>query len=168
MVQAVLNQLDVWFAEPSQGPDRPKLLSKLAVLELCGWIEGEQDRQVLLAQSSTLIDEDWVKLNVIQKNFGFTYGEHFRVMMCKIFGELLVRRVEFENERAFPGSLDQLKSLLGTLWKLRCDYAHADVVANVASQKTFNAPSWAINQHRIVAKLLNQYEQSTKKVLSAL
>lgn len=165
MIQSVLKQLDSWYQEPSQGGDRPKLLSKLAVLELCGWIEGELDRQLLGAQNLGLDDEKWIRECVLDRNSGFTYGDHFRVMLTRVFGELLVRKIEMDYDQSGAGDLEQLKSILGSLWKIRCDYAHADVTANVAAQKTFQAPSWAINQHRIVSKLLLRFEQATVRAL---
>lgn len=165
MIAVTLRQLDTWFNEPSQGGDRPKLLSKLATLELCGWIEGEFDRLVLLAENNRLNDQDWVRTQVISKTSGFQYDNHWRLMLSKLVGEVFARRIESKMETDFPGDLDRLKSLLGTLWKKRCDFAHADMVANVASQQTFQAPSWALNQHRILTKLLTRYEQSMMTVL---
>lgn len=168
MVDATLRQLDTWFNEPSQGGDRPKLLSKLAILELCGWIEGEFDRLALLAESGRLNDPDWVRENVISKTSGFQYDNHWRPMLSRLVGEVFARRVEAQMEVDFPGDLDRLKSLLGTLWRIRCAFAHADMVANVAAQQTFQAPSWSLNQHRLLAKLLVRYEQSMIAILNGI
>lgn len=168
MVDATLKQLDTWFNEPSQGGDRPKLLSKLATLELCGWIEGEFDRLALLAESGRLNDPDWVRANVISKTSGFQYDNHWRPMLSRLVGEVFARRVENRMEVNYPGDLDRLKSILGTLWKIRCDFAHADMTANVAAQQTFQAPSWSLNQYRILVKLLDRYEQSMVAVLNGI
>jgi len=51
-----------------------------------------------------------------------------------------------------------MKSLLGTLWGMRCNLAHADVAANIAAQVNFYAPSWSINQYRILKKLFDSLE----------
>ena len=165
MVTATLQQLDTWFREPTQGSDRPKLLSKLAVLELCGWIEGEFDRLALVAESGRLNDADWVRSNVISKTYGFKYEDHWRPMLARIVGEVFARKIEAKMEYDFPGELEQMRSLLGTLWRIRCDFAHTDMASNIAAQQTFQAPSWASNQHRIVCKLISHYEQSMKTVL---
>ena len=61
-------------------------------------------------------------------------------------------------EVAHPTELEQLKSLLGQLWKDRCSFAHADMNTNVAAQQTFNAPSWTISQHATLKKILSRYE----------
>ncbi len=168
VVETTLKQLDVWFNEPSQGGDRPKLLSKLATLELCGWLEGEFDRLALVAEQGRLADPDWVMSNVISRTSGFLYESHWRTMLSRLVGEVFARRVEQQMEVDFPGELARLKTLLGTLWKIRCDFAHADMAANVAAQQTFQAPSWSLNQHRVLKKMLLHYEQAMLVVLAAI
>lgn len=168
MVEATLRQLDTWYNEPSQGGDRPKLLSKLATLELCGWLEGEFDRLALLVEAGRLNDTDWVKKNVISRTSGFHYEDHWRPMLSRLVGEIYARRVERKMEHDYPGDLERLKSTLGTLWMIRCNFAHADITANVASQQTFNAPSWSLNQHRVLAKMLVRYELSLVAVLAGV
>lgn len=71
-------------------------------------------------------------------------------------------------EIQFPGELEQLKGLLGNLWKKRCSFAHADMNANIAAQQTFDAPSWTLNQHRLVKRTLGHYEQVIIQVLSTV
>lgn len=168
MVDATLKQLNSWFNEPSQGGDRPKLLSKLATLELCGWLEGEFDRLALVAERGLLGDPEWVKNQVISRTSGFQYDSHWRGMLSRLVGEVFVRRIEAHMNTHWPGDLDRLKTMLGSLWKVRCDFAHADLVAHIASQQTFQAPSWSMNQHRIIKKLLSQYEQSMLAVLAGI
>lgn len=168
MVDATLQQLDSWFNEPNQDGDRPKLLSKLATLELCGWIEGEFDRLAMLAESGRLNDPDWVKKTIISKTSGFQYENHWRPMLARLVGEVFARRVESQMEAVFPGDLDRLKSLLGTLWKIRCDFAHADMTAHIAAQQTFQAPSWSLSQHKLVKALLSKYEQSMLSILNGI
>jgi hypothetical protein len=167
MADAILKQLDSWYRDPSQGGDRPKLLSKLATIELCGWIEGEFDRLINEAQKITINDSDWVKKNVVDSTYGFSYDEHFRKMLCRLFGEFLVRKIESSYENATQGNLDRLKSELGTLWKIRCSFAHADMAANIAAQQQFQAPSWSLNRYKIIRKLISEYEVCLKEVLDA-
>jgi hypothetical protein len=165
VVETTLKQLDSWYTEPTQGGYRPKLLSKLAILELCGWLEGEFDRLVLVVEQGRLADPEWVKANVISKTSGFQYDSHWRAMLSRLVGEVFARRVEKKMEAMFPGDLERLKTTLGTLWKIRCDFAHADMAAHIAAQQTFRAPSWSLNQHRTLKKLLAQYEQAMLAVL---
>ena len=155
-----------WYDEPSQGGDRSKLLSKLAVLELSGWIEGEFDRLAYHVGRICLNDSNWVMVNVIARSHGFHYMDHWRVMLTRLVGEAFARRIEGWLEENFPGDLEQLKSMLGTLWKIRCSFAHADIVSNVATQQRFDAPSWVINQHRIIKRLMEHYEKAIYVVLN--
>ena len=166
MIDQTLRLLDSWYREPTQGGDRPKLLSKLSVIELCGWLEGEFDRMIKKVDTTLLKDPAWVEKAVIDKTNGFGYAEHWVPMLQRLVGEVFVRRVEGEMDRLFPGDLEQLKSLLGTLWRIRCAFAHADINANIAAQQTFQAPSWVNNQYRTLARLLSHYENCVDSVVS--
>lgn len=153
MIDETLRQLDIWYREPSSGPLRPKLLSKLAVLELCGWIEEEFDKIVRDLDAISLNDPQWIE-SIIKKTNGFDYGDHFRPMIARILGEFSLRKIESSAGSINSSELEQLKSILGSLWRQRCSFAHADMDANIISQQTFNAPSWSVNQYKLLAKLL--------------
>lgn len=168
LIEDSLRTLVAWYDEPSRGNDRPKLLSKLALLELCGWIEETFDDLIRGIDSATINDNKWVSECVIKKTNGFTYTSHLRPMLVNLLGEILTRRVEDEMELNHNGDLDRMKSLLGTLWEKRCNLAHADVGANVASQVKFDAPSWTINQYRILKKLTSSLETSIQTVLAVI
>lgn len=168
MVASTLQALDAWFKESTTGSDRPKLLSKLAILELCGWLEVEFDRLIRLVAAGRLNDSSWVESNVIEKTSGFSYNNHWRPMLCKVVGEVFARRVELAMEVAHPTELDQLKSLLGQLWKDRCSFAHADMNTNVTAQQVFNAPSWTISQHTKLKEILGRYEATLMRVMEQI
>ena len=92
----------------------------------------------------------------------------WRQMFTRLVGEVFVRRVEAEMESNFPGDLARLKSLLGSLWKVRCDFAHADMAAHLAAQQTFQAPSWSIGQYRDLKQLLDRYETAMTTILATI
>ena len=167
-IEETLKVLDSWFKEPHQDRDRPKLLAKLALLELCGWLEGAFDEVILHANGLTLKNEDWTNKNVIKNVSGFEYAPHLRSMLTKLVGETFVLRVETQLEVASPGDLDILKSQLGTLWKKRCTFAHNDMVAHIASQVTFDAPSWTLAQYRSLAPLIGKYRGAVTNTLQNL
>lgn len=159
MVAATLKELDRWFNEPGLSLDRTNLLSKLATIELCGWLEEEFDRLIRVVAHGRISDANWVEVNVIDNTFGFVYVKHWRSMLCKVVGEVFARRVEAAMDAAHPADFQQLKTLLGQLWKDRCSFAHADLHANMANtQLTFNAPSMAISRHNQLAVILGRYE----------
>jgi hypothetical protein len=168
MIATTLATIDTWYNEPTAGPERPKLLSKLALLELCGWLETEQDRIMTALDSSCLKDPAWTQKEILDKTFGFDYGKHFRPMVVRLIGEHLTRALEQKIENKFPGDLDRLRSSTGDLWTRRCNFAHADIVANIAKQQTFAAPSWSINQYRIISKMLLRFEAEAVIITGAL
>jgi len=94
-----LRVIDVWYNEPSMGNERPKLLAKLAMLELCGWIEETFDELIRKVDKVTINDSKWVCENVIRKTSGFTYALHLRPMLVKLIGEVITRKVEEEMEK---------------------------------------------------------------------
>ncbi|MDO9052921.1 MAG: hypothetical protein Q7U37_03180 [Gallionella sp.] len=163
-----LRLLDTWYNEPSIGNDRPKLISKLALLELCGWIEVTFDELIYKVDKLTINDTDWVSENLIKKTNGFTYNLHLRPMIVKLIGEVLARRVEQLMEEKYAGELDRMKSILGSLWDKRCSFAHANMAVNIIAQTKFDAPSWSSNQHRVLKKLFEKYELSLNETLSDL
>ena len=59
-----------------------------------------------------------------------------------------------------------MKSVLGTLWKNRGLLAHTHSAAPVVQQSTIFAPSWTINQQRMLAKSIDLYETSLLKAFS--
>jgi len=158
VIENTLALIDVWYNEASTGPERPKLLSKLALLELCGWLETEQDRIMGELDNSCLGDPGWTQNEIVNKTNGFDYNKHFRPMLVKLIGEHLARKLEARVNQKYPGDLERLRSITGDLWTKRCAFAHADLTTNVAQQQTFVAPSWSINQYRIIRKMLLRFE----------
>lgn len=167
MVAATLKQLDEWYNKSSaQIGDRPQLLSKLALLELCGWIEGEFDRLILKAEGGRLRDPEWLTRDVVDKTSGFTYSNHLRRMFSNVFGELFVQRIENEMEATFPGELERFNIILKELWIRRCSFAHADFAANVAAQRVFDAPSWCRGQLATVTQLITEFDAAMTSALA--
>lgn len=169
MVASTLQQLDEWYNEPSaQAGDRPQLLSKLALLELCGWIEGEFDRLMIKAEGGRLKNQKWFEKDILERTSGFTYTNHFRRMIVGVFGELFTQRIEVEMESRFPGELERLTNILKELWLRRCSFAHADYSANVAAQKVFDAPSWTRGQLITVTELIGKFDAAVTTVVAAI
>jgi hypothetical protein len=161
MSTSISRTLDViveWYEEPSTSNERAQLLSKLAVLELCGWLEGTFDAVVLEVDRLVLADAEWVNKQVIAHVHGFDYAKHLRPMLKHLLGEVVIRRVENRLDGVAPGDLDRLKSMLGLLWKARCEFAHADLATNIATQRTFNAPSWSRAQLQALEALIAAYQ----------
>ncbi|UUM26823.1 hypothetical protein NQU59_14210 [Acinetobacter colistiniresistens] len=61
--------------------------SKLALIEYCGWLEVSID--ILIRRiMKNINDPDLVKIgeDSIKRNYGFTYDNHFRVLLIKSLG----------------------------------------------------------------------------------
>ncbi len=120
--------------------------SKLAILELCGWIEESMDEIVLNHANHHLKNtpnRTWVKDKVVNRTSGFEYDRYFRQMLISILGIIKVEKLE--------GKLDSvkftlLKSSLVTLTKCRNDEAHTHIKGVT---KTIDAPS--VTQTRFTA-----------------
>lgn len=159
-IEDSLKELDRWYNELPGGTDRPRFLAKLATLELCGWLEHRLDSLVQGAGALAGLDTAWVANNVLQDNHGFTYQDHLRRMLAKVVGESGIAHLELTFEQSSPGKLEQLKGALTALWKSRGLLAHTHTGAPLAQQQTVNAPSWSINQLRVIGKILDQLEAS--------
>lgn len=157
MVSETLTSIENWYKEPSSDSRRGILLSKLAMLEFCGWLEGWIDDFIKEIDLASLRDPNWIKTKVIDSNHGFHYRKHLRPMVCSVLGEFFVRNLEIEFEKAYPGELELISSSLGGLWDERCKLAHSDLVAHTAAQLTIKAPSYTKNQYRIILKRLELY-----------
>ena len=69
-------------------------------------------------------------------------------------------------EVRFPGELDRFKIILKELWTRRCNFAHADFVANVEAQRVFDAPSWCRGQLATVMHLTSEFDVAMTSVLA--
>lgn len=159
-IEDTLKELDRWYNELPGGTDRHKFLAKLATLELCGWLEHRLDSMIQKTGALVGVDPEWVTKNVINDNHGFTYQDHLRKMLSKLVGESGALRLEKIFDQSNPGKLDQLKGSLKILSKDRGLLAHTHTRAPVVQQQTINAPSWAINQQRVIGNMLDKLEDS--------
>ena len=130
----------------------PLYYSKLAVLELCGWIEVSIDDFALRAVRKRVGDPSKRRKfsdNVINKVYGFHYTKHFRRIACSAVGEIVVARVEEEMDQTKRA---QLESDLNSLAVSRNSLAHTYVKGFT---QQIDAPSTTIQRfNRIYAGLI--------------
>jgi hypothetical protein len=164
-IDLTLRELDSWYNDLPGGNERPKLLSKLAILELCGWIELRMDEITRNVATKLSLDLLWVENKVIAKTHGFEYHGHFREMLRMLMGEAGILKIEGALGEQEGGDLAQLKSMLGSLWEIRGKLAHTNTSAGTMTQKSIGAPSWSNNQYRVISKLLMKFEEESIKGL---
>jgi len=135
--------------------------SKLAILELCGWIEVSMDDIALRTAKRLIRDANHLHLfekEVVKKVHGFDYEQHFRRMLIAIIG---LKGIE-QMERA----VDQLLFLpmcgaLNALKPYRDKHAH-EYIKGVTLR--LDAPSLTINRFYLVCKGLRDVEKVLKSM----
>ena len=121
-------------AAPSQAHQNYYL--KLALLELCGWIEQTQDA-VLIRLSGYWLDSGVSDFNrELKINSGFAYATNFRKLLLRLIGMRGVERVEARiAEHINPEiarTCDEMISLLDNTLKVPRN-THAHTFAGVQS-----------------------------------
>ena len=150
----VLNELNCKYNNTSGGSRAPLYYSKLALMELCGWIEVSMDEvvtgcvQVHLNRQSDVSYMD----EVIRRNHGFTYNNHFREMLMKVLGLVNLERLEKQLD---PVKFELFKSSLGTLKVQRDRMAHTHLAKVTV---TLAAPSTMVSHLRHVYDGLKDIE----------
>ncbi len=129
--------------------------SKLALMELCGWIElcideileKYIDLKLILSANITL-----AKTNFIKNTYGFEYDKNLRPLLIKIIGLINVEQVEDILEFD-SGTFTLLKAQLNNLVSLRNQAAHTTIVGVT---HTYQSP------HSIITNLNNVHLYLTK------
>lgn len=110
-----LSQLDNAYRD-AKSQKHALYFSKLAILELCGWIETSMDdivlahckRNVKLSVNSKYISDD-----VVKRTYGFDYQRHFRKMLISLIGIVACEKVEAQFSSqvhvTFTAQLNSLK-----------------------------------------------------------
>jgi hypothetical protein len=94
---------------------------KLALIELCGWIEVEQDQMVNSCATYLGVNNAPKSYlgEKIKRNYGFTYDEHFRGLLSLVCGLGVVEKVEKAIDaqvfESFKATLESLKTKRNSL-----------------------------------------------------
>jgi hypothetical protein len=137
-INDLLKELQKLYDNPTD-QTRKDYYSKLALLELCGWLELVQDEIIKHFSETKLTEQDnkeeIVKF-VIGKTYGFDYMDHFRPMIIKLIG---YKETEaFEKKLKAAGQFQILRDQLSSLWALRNRAAHTSFVGVTM---TYQSPS---------------------------
>jgi len=137
-IEDLLKELQQLYDVPAD-PNHKDYYSKLALLELCGWLELVQDEIIKNFSDTKLTEQknkDEVNNFVIGKTYGFDYVDHFRPMIIKLIG--LKETESFENKLKADGHFQILRDQLSSLWALRKRAAHTSFVG---ATMTYQSPS---------------------------
>lgn len=137
-IEDLLTELQNLYDNPSDTVHKD-YYSKLALLELCGWLELTQDEIIKNYSETKLteqINKDEIQELVIGKTYGCDYKNHFRPMLIKLIGFRQTEILEANLKAA--GFLQILRDQLSSLWALRRRAAHTSFAGVTL---TFQAPS---------------------------
>ena len=143
---------------PNQG--EAIFYSKLALIELCGWIEKSLDDIARSCASRNLKNSanmDKVEREFIKDNHGFAY-DNFRKMIFQIIGLINLEKIEKKLERR--GIIGLLKSKLNTLKTERDTAAHTFIIGIM---QTYPAPSLDLSEFKIIYNCLKEFETELRK-----
>ena len=156
-----IDDLDQLYNNSWRSNRRQFFYAKLAVLEVCGWIEEIMDNIVTDCSSRKVaIPSNQTEINaMIRRNYGFEYDRHFRKMLITIVGISKIERVE--TYLSTTGQLSILQSKLGNLKTFRNSFAHTST--QVGRIPTYNAPSLTKRDFLDVYNALREYEKALRK-----
>jgi hypothetical protein len=107
----------------TRDPKELSFLSKIAIIELCGWIEMSMDEICFGFINRNLTDLKYKKelKDKIKNNYGFQYEKHFKNMILHCVGYYGFVKIE----KTVDAKKNQLfKSELGSLTLMRNSVAH--------------------------------------------
>lgn len=155
-VRANLESLDQQF-QASTSNTESLFCAKMAVIELCGWIEEAMDDIVMQCSARSLQktkNHDYCLKTIVGRNSGFGYKEHFRRMLMQVIGLIGVEKVESATDAA---KFSALRSELGNLKVIRNQVAHT--YTKISVQVTLTAPSSLIPRLTTVYNGLKEFDR---------
>jgi|AntRauTorcE11897_2_1112592.scaffolds.fasta_scaffold03478_4 hypothetical protein len=159
-IESLIRELQSLYDNCEDISQKP-FYSKLALLELCGWLESVQDDIALNYGRNNLSETkniEFLEETIVGRTFGFDYKSQFRPMLIKIIG--LTRVEAIETELRSEGNLQILVSQLGSLYSLRNSAAHTTIAGVMP---TYNAPSTMLTYlnslHPILSDLKDKLDE---------
>jgi hypothetical protein len=157
-IHSTLRFIDSEYRTASE-PKKALLLSKLAILELCGWIEESMDTIVRRTMSIHVREQpnrEHIDKKVIRRTFGFEYQDHFRRMLMMVVGVSGMERIESRMDQE---AKTRLESTLHNLKVLRDREAHSHVTG---ATQSIDAPSVTLAKLNDVYMGLRQIEKHSR------
>ena len=153
-IETLIRELEKLYDAPADSLHKD-LYSKLALMELCGWLEFSMDKIVedySVTKLSEPKNQEYFKKKIIDKTYGCDYKSHFKPMLINLIGLKGIEKLE-ANLQA-EGVLQILSAQLGSLWSLRNSAAHTTIVGVTTS---YQAPSamkkYLVSLHPILTTL---------------
>lgn len=157
-IQQTLNELDKLYAE-STSQKKTIYFSKLALIELCGWVEVTIDDMLLRCAKRKLKEKSFVENyeGLIDKNYGFQYLTNVRPLLIELLGLVGVEKIEKKLEK--KAHITLLKTSLGNIKTSRNEAAHTYIKGVT---RKFNAPSLTIGDFGRISNALEILDSELK------
>lgn len=141
-------------------PKEALFYSKLAILELCGWIEEAMDDIVKNCANRKLRNSNNIGSlkEIIKKVHGFDYHNNFRKMLMQVIGLI---RLETIESRVDQTKLQHMQAALGALKGQRDDVAHTHIKGITLR---IDAPSVTKQKFMDVYEGLKNFEHKLKRL----
>jgi len=149
-----IKELDRMY-NSSRSQKKRLFYSKLALLELCGWIEESMDEIVIKSSHRCLRDtgnRNYIADEIVRRIYGFEYAKHFRKMLTQVIG---FRNLEMIENRITIHILTNFKATLERLTIARNKEAHTHIKGTT---RLINAPSISRNDFNYIFDGLKKYE----------
>lgn len=159
-IKSTLSELDKLYNNASS-QKKAIYFSKLAVIELCGWIEETLDDIVIKHGNRNLKTADnktYCKDRIVSPNYGFQYNKNIRPMLISLLGLIEIEKFETELEKSAKITL--LKSNLGNLKRVRNEAAHTHLKGVT---RRYNAPSRTLDDFNRISDLLEVMDNELRK-----
>ncbi|HXS37610.1 MAG TPA: HEPN domain-containing protein [Flavipsychrobacter sp.] len=160
-ITKTLKELNALYSA-SRGFAKPKLYSKLAIIEASGWIEECLDSIVRNLCSGNLSPTNYRQYDTetIKKNSGFKYEQYIRNKLLKdLIGLVLIEK--FETILSANRDFITMIPALDTLAKVRNDCAHTHLSGTTPS---LMAPSATIRNFEEIYNGLKAMNKQLKKL----
>lgn len=162
-IQKTITQLDGLYQKNIR--NRKSLyFAKLAILEVCGWIEESMDTIVMSYANRHLIDVqniNYTRGEIIKRTTSFEYDKHFKLMLMRILGIILLEKLEmsFDNTK-----FTMLKGSLSYLKVRRDEQAHTHIKIIPSQPVHIDAPSVTKRHFQNVYDGLKHIESLIRRV----
>ncbi len=159
-IQNNLDQIDRLYQRYMRNKKRGLYYSKLAILEVCGWIEESMDDIIRGCANKHLKEPKNINFveELIGETYSFKYHNNFRNMLIQTMGIINVEKLE----RVFDtNKFIQMTSSLGELKQRRDDQAHTYIKGTTLA---IDAPSLTKKRFQNVYEGLKDIEHLINKM----
>ena len=125
-IQETITQIDKLY-QKNIGNRKGLYFAKLAILEDCGWIEESMDKIVTSYADRHLTDvqnANYTRDEIVKRTTSFEYDKHFRPMLMRILGIILLEKLEMSFDIA---KFNRMKGSLSFLKARRDQQAHTHI-----------------------------------------